>query len=134
VLCPHADYAKHALEIGNANLERGRIAPRYVTGGREVKPFVVLFGCRTAPTPDDPGGFAAHFQRTGARVVFHSSTDLLNAHAVELARRLASRLADGMHPPQLLSDAMTAFRRRAVADGYLAGLAIAAVGDADWRV
>jgi hypothetical protein len=134
VLCPHADYKKLILEIGNANLDRGRIVERYVTGGREVKPFVVLFGCRTAPTPDDPGGFATRFIQTGARAVFHSSTDLLNRHAVELAGRLARRLVDGMDPPQLLSEAMTAFRRQAVADGYLAGLSIAAIGDADWRV
>jgi hypothetical protein len=134
VLCPHADYEKFILEIGHANLKRGRIAERYVTGGRDVKPFVVLFGCRTAPTSHDPGGFAARFMQTGARAVFHSSTDLLSSHAIELARRLASRLVDGTDPPQLLSEAMTAFRRRAVADGYLAGLAIASIGDADWAV
>jgi CHAT domain len=134
VLCPHADYEKLILEIGDADLERGRIAKRYVTGGRDVKPFVLLFGCRTAPTADDPAGFASRFMQTGARAVFHSSTDLLNKHAVELARRLASRLVEGMDPPQVLSEAMTAFRRQAVADGYLAGLSIASIGDADWRV
>ena len=105
-----------------------------MTGGREVKPFVVLFGCRTAPTSDDPGGFATRFMQTGARAVFHSSTDLLNSHAVELAQRLAGRLVNPVDPPEPLSEAMTAFRRRAVADGYLAGLAIAWIGDADWRV
>lgn len=134
VLCPHADYKKFVLEIGDADLKRGRIAERYVTGGRDVKPFVLLFGCRTAPTADDPAGFASRFMQTGARAVFHSSTDLLNRHAVELARRLARRLAEGMEPPQLLSEAMTAFRRQAVADGYIAGLSIASIGDADWRV
>jgi hypothetical protein len=134
VLCPHTDYEKLVLEIGRTNLTRGRIAARYVTGGRDVKPFVVLFGCRTAPTPDDPGGFAARFIQTGARAVFHSSTDLLSSHAIELASRLASRLVGGVDPPQLLSEAMTAFRRQAVADGYLAGLAIAAIGDADWAL
>jgi hypothetical protein len=134
VLCPHTDYEKLTLEIGEANLARGRIAPRYVTGGRKVRPFVVLFGCRTAPTPDDPAGFAGRFVQTGARAVFHSSTDLLNTHAIELAQRLAIRLVEGADPPQMLSEAMTAFRRQAVADGYLAGLAIASIGDADWRV
>ena len=134
VLCPHADYEDFILEIGDAELERGRIAEEYVTGGRDVKPFVLLFGCRTAPTADDPAGFASRFMQTGARAVFHSSTDLLNKHSVELARRLASRLVVGMDPPQLLSEAMTAFRRQAVADGYLAGLSIASIGDADWRV
>lgn len=37
-------------------------------------------------------------------------------------------------PPEMVSDALTEFRRQALRDGYTAALALAAFGDADWRV
>ena len=133
VLLPHTDSAKATLEICDATRERGEIEEDYVTGEREdVNPIVILFGCRTAGTKGDPAGFAARFMQSGASVVFHSTTDLKNSHATELARRLSARLAQPRD--EMLSEALAAFRREAVHDGYLAGFAIAAFGDADWRV
>lgn len=134
VLLPHTDSQKNVLEIAGEPLKRGRIEEPYVTGRRDVKPVVVLFGCRTGGTLGDPAGFAAVFMRKGASAVFHSSTDLLNVHATELARRLVLSLTRPGPRPQMLSDALTAFRRQAVREGLVAALAISALGDADWRI
>lgn len=133
VLLPHTDSGRATLEIRDVPLERGEIEEDYVTGDREeVKPIVILFGCRTAGTKSDPAGFAARFMQKGASVVFHSTTDLKNSHATELARSLTARLAQP--GDEMLSEALAAFRREALEKGYLAAFAIAAFGDADWRV
>lgn len=134
VLLPHTDYKQVSLEISADGLQRSHIEPEYVTGARDVHPVVVLFGCRTTGKADDPAGFATRFMTKGARAVFHSSTDLLNVHAATLAQRLVGHLTKPDREPQLLSDAQAAFRREAVHDGYLAAFAIAAFGDADWRL
>lgn len=134
VLLPHTDYAQGRLEIASDNLERGRIERSHVTGEGRVNPIVVLFGCRTTGTVNDPSGFARPFVRKGARAVFHSATDLRNVHATELVRRLAKHLFAPGHEPRLLSDALTAFRREAVREGFVVALAITAYGDADWRI
>jgi hypothetical protein len=134
VLMPHADYTQQPfLEIDDDDLFRGHIEADYVTGNRKVEPVVVLFGCETSGTPDDPAGFASRFCAKGAPVVFSSSTQLLNKHAAALAQRLAHLLtAGGRARP--VSDVLTEFRAAAVRDGVLAAFAIYAYGDADWRI
>jgi hypothetical protein len=134
VLLPHADYAAAELEISAKRLARGRIEPPYVTGGREVNPIVVLFGCRTTGTSGDPSGFAARFMQKGARVAFHSIADLLNVDASKLAVALATKLLEPGRKPEMLSDTLTEFRREFVHDGMIVAFAISAFGDADWRL
>jgi hypothetical protein len=134
VLLPHADYAAAELEISAKRLARGRIEAPYVTGGREVNPIVVLFGCRTTGTSGDPSGFAARFMQKGARVAFHSIADLLNVDASRLAAALATKLLEAGRRPEMLSDTLTRFRREFVHDGMIVAFAISAFGDADWRL
>jgi hypothetical protein len=134
VLMPHTDYtARPSMEIDGEVLQRSFIEPEYVTGDRDVDPVVVLFGCATSGNPDDPAGFASRFCEKGAAVVFHSSAQLLNTHAVALSQRLAKLLdAGGRSRP--LSDLLWEFRSQAIRDGLLAAFAIHAFGDADWRI
>jgi hypothetical protein len=134
VLLPHTDNTSGTIEIAAKTLDLGMIEPRHVTGGRDVDPIMILFGCATAGNAGDPEGFATAFFREGACAVFHSFADLRNAHATELARRLTACLLGPDRPPRLLSDALVQFRREAVADGYVAALGIGALGDADWRI
>ena len=134
MLLPHTDYGGGTMEIERNRLHRAKIEATYVTGLRDVKPLMLLFGCRTTGTAGDPAGFAARFMQKGACAVFHSSTDLRNVHATELARRLTGHLTGPRRRPRLLSDALTAFRREAVHDGMIVAFAISAFGDADWRV
>ena len=96
VLMPHTDYTgTPMMEIDGEPLERSFIEPEYVTGDRDVDPIVVLFGCATSGNPDDPAGFASRFCEKGAAVVFHSSAQLLNTHAVQLSQRLVTLLDTG---------------------------------------
>jgi hypothetical protein len=134
ILLPHTDVANARLEIARGWLDRSFIEWPYVTGGRPVKPIVLLFGCRTSGTAGDPAGFASVFMRAGAATAFHSCTDLRNVHATELARRLTHELLQPVTSPRMLSDVLAAFRRAAVHDGAIAALAISAFGDADWSV
>lgn len=136
VLLPHTDVARATLEISRATLARGRIEARHVTGGRGVRPVVLLLGCDTAGSAEDPAGFATRFLARDAAVVVASLTMLRTGHAALLAERLVTELRtaarDRRRTPT--GDLVTAFRRAAVADGLLAGLAIAAYGDADWTI
>ncbi len=133
VLLPHTNYADPSLEISNNKLKRGRIERRHVTGGRNVEPVVVLFGCRTAGTRGDPGGFASRFMMKDAAIVFHSIADLKAGHAAQLTERLATLLRSARER-SAVSELLTQFRRDAVHAGLLAALAISAYGDADWRL
>jgi hypothetical protein len=134
VLIPHTDYNKTTLEIADDALRRSRIEEPQVTGERKVSPVVMLLGCRTTGKVDDPTGFSSRFMLKGARLVFQSSTDLLNVHATEFARRLGGEVIKANRKPKLVSDVLVAFRRSAVRDGFVAAFAISAYGDADWRI
>lgn len=136
VLLPHADVPRATLEISRATLARGRIEARHVTGGRDVRPVVLLLGCDTAGSAEDPAGFATRFLARDAAVVVASLTMLRTGHAARLAERLVTdlRTAAGDRRRTPAGDLVTAFRRAAVADGLLAALAVAAYGDADWTI
>jgi hypothetical protein len=134
VLLPHTDYGSISLEIADDELQRSHIETEHVSRHPNVRPVVLLFGCRTTGEADDPVGFATRFLTKGARAVFHSSTDLLNVHATRLASQLMADLADKRRPPHLLSESLAEFRRKAVHEGLIAAFAISAYGDADWRV
>lgn len=136
VLLPHTDFSLPSLFIGSqVELRRAQIEPPFVTGGHAgLRPMVVLFGCETAGTGDDPAGFATRFMTKGAAVVFTSLTKLLGSHAAELAERLGVLLLDGNRAKMPLAELLTRFRQEAVRSGLLAALAVGAYGDADWRV
>jgi hypothetical protein len=132
VLLPHTDYNKRTLEIAATTLATHRGQVRHRRARRRSD-------CRALQLSSDkeqgrPTGFATPFARKGASVVFHSSTDLLNSHASELARRLVKELATAGRRRRMVSDALTEFRRKAVEEGWVLAFAISAFGDADWRV
>ena len=104
-----------------------------MTGGRQVEPVVVLFGCRTSGTRGDPGGFASRFMMKDAAIVFHSLADLKAGHAAQMAERLVTLLRSA-RDHAAVSELLTTFRRDAVHGGLLAALAVSAYGDADWRL
>jgi hypothetical protein len=146
VLMPHTDSSTTALEISphpkgprplreeDIRLKRGQLEKKYVTGGRDVTPFVVLFGCDTAGFEDDPSGYAGTFMKLGAGVVISTLTMLLNRHAAEMSQLLAATLFDVSRPEEPVGDLVAKFRRDAVRAGLISALAVAAYGDADWKV
>ncbi len=134
VLMPHADTAAATLEISTQTLDRGRIHPDYVTGGHAVQPVVILFGCDTAGSLDDPAGYATRFMQCGAATVFTSLTMLRTSHAADLATRLCTMLQDPDRQAVPLAELLTRFRQDALRAGHPVALAITAQGDADWTV
>lgn len=134
VLLPHTDPAVRTLEISGSTLRSGRVEKRHVTGGQPVNPVVVLFGCDTAGSKDDPAGYATRFMAKGAAVVFSTLTMLLGRHAAAMSQRLVTALQDPARAEQPLGELVAAFRREAVRAGLISALAVTAYGDADWKV
>jgi hypothetical protein len=134
VLMPHTDVQEASLEISRSIVFRGQLEAPYVTGGHDLAPVVVLFGCDTAGSAADPAGFATTFLDGDAAVVFATLTVLLNKHAAELSRRLTSMLLSQSRRTEAVGEIVTRFRRQALADGLLAGLSVTAYGDSDWTV
>lgn len=134
ILMPHTDAKQDTLEISRKKLRGGRIEARYVTGRRKVTPVVVLFGCDTSGSGDNPAGYAAKFKRADAGVVFATLTMVLGSHAAAMSQRLATYLLDQSRSAVPMGEALTQFRRESVRAGLLAALSVTAYGDTDWRV
>lgn len=134
VLLPHADPAVRTLEISGKTLRSGRIEKPHVTGNQPVSPAVMLFGCDTAGSKEDPAGYATRFMAKGAAVVFSTLTMLLGRHAAAMAQRLGTVLRDPGRAGQPLGELVAEFRREAVRAGLISALAVTAYGDADWKV
>jgi hypothetical protein len=135
VVMPHTDPISDTMEVSGTTLRGGRFeGARHVTGTRRGQPVVVLFGCDTSGSQDDPAGWATRFMRARAGVVFATLTMVLNRHAAELSRRLAVELRRADRTAVPVGELVRDFRVAAVRDGLLAALAVTAYGDADWKV
>ena len=134
VLMPHTDPKVKTLEISGVTLRSGRIERKHVTGPHEVSPIVLLFGCDTAGSKDDPAGYVPRFMAKGAAVVFSTLTMLLGRHAAAMSEQLGTLLQAQGRTPQPLGELVATFRREAVRGGQISALAVTAYGDADWKV
>jgi hypothetical protein len=134
VLMPHTDAGAASMEIDGSWLRRGRVEARHVTGGHDVHPLVVLFGCDTGGSEDDPAGYATRFMVRQAAVVFSTLTMLLASHAAALSSQLTTLLLDQSRTAEPMGALVQRFRREALRGGLLAALAITAYGDAEWQV
>jgi hypothetical protein len=134
VLMPHSDPKTVTLEVSGKTLARGEIEKWYVTGGQDVMPMVILFGCDTAGFKDDPAGYASAFIQEKACAVFSTFTMVLGSHAARMSQRL---IAEFMQPERKrvpMGEALAKFRSDLARDGLLAGLSITAYGDSAWKV
>ena len=135
ILMPHTTPDPPTLEVSSEPLHRSLIVPGLVTGERAgPPPVVVLFGCDTAGSADDPVGFATRFLWAGAAVVFASFTLLRANVAPLLASRLVAALRDPARKGQPVGQVLRDVRREALRAGLPAALALTAYGDADWEV
>jgi hypothetical protein len=135
VLMPHSVTQDKELEISGTRLRNGRIERKHVTGGHANNaPVVVLFGCDTSGTTEDPAGYAGRFMAKGAAVVLSTLSILLNTHAAQMSQRLASVLREPSRAKRPMGELVTAFRRESVRAGLVSALSVAAYGDADWTV
>ena len=135
LLMPHTDDADATMEISGTPMERVRILESYVTGDDDRShPAVVLFGCDTAGSDEDPAGFANWFMDLGASFVFSTLTMLLARHAASMSEILVRQLRDPARGEQSLGEFVAAYRREAVRGGQISALAVTAYGDADWSL
>jgi hypothetical protein len=135
LLMPHTDDADATMEISGTPMERVRILESYVTGDDDQShPAVVLFGCDTAGSDEDPAGFANWFMDLGASFVFSTLTMLLARHAASMSETLVRQLRDPARGEQSLGEFVADYRREAVRAGQISALAVTAYGDADWSL
>lgn len=132
-LLPHTN--KGTLEIGG-DVQKSAVfaSKRYLTGGNDVEPVVLMLGCHTAGSDEDPAGYASDVLVHGGAIVVTSLSLLLNKHAAEYARRLIDELGAAGRKARPVATVMREFRREAVFAGYPTALAITAYGDSDWSV
>jgi hypothetical protein len=135
VLLPHTDLEIPALVIEDDELSRGQISTRDVDGDHANNhPIVLLLGCATTGDAYDSSGFASAFMFAHAAVVFTSLSKVFGVHAADMAMELTAMLREERDEPVSLGALLTQFRRKGLADGLLAALAVTAHGDADWQI
>jgi len=140
ILLAHTVYSDtldtYGLEIGASDQRwAADIDARFVPP--ENRPVIVaLLGCDTAAAGEvSYERFPGLFRRAGAEVVLGTLTEMLGRHAAPIAEVFGELIARGWrHGPLRMGDVMVEFRRRLVADGVVAALAVTAFGDADWEL
>lgn len=151
VALTHHDVAgvEDFLEIGAqglhpdlAHLRRSQISADYVNPRQQDPgPVLLLLGCRTAAHNElGYSHVAREFQRQHASIVLGTLSQILGRHAAPLASELVSQLAAASQQatatgePSDFGSVMRRVRRAMLARGYLLGLSLVALGDAQWRL
>lgn len=140
LLLPHTVYSDtldlYGLEIGtDARRWASEIDEAFVPS--EDRPVIVaLLGCDTACAGDvSYETFPGLLRLAGAEIVIATLTEVLGRHAAPLAIRLVDELyRHSVDEPHGMGEAMVRLRRRLLADGVAAVLAVTAFGDADWLI
>jgi hypothetical protein len=140
ILLPHTVYDDASgffgLEIGDHDRRMAdQIDEQFVPP--EDRPVIVsLLGCETAVAGEIsferlPG----RFRQAGAEIVLGTITEVLGRHAAPIAERLVTVLhAEVEDGATTLGDVMVVLRRRLLAEGMAAVLAVTAFGDAAWLI
>jgi hypothetical protein len=136
VLVPHVDVspAGEVLEIGaNDTLTSADVDQTVVGSGGRV--IVLLLGCETAAASVRYANFIAQFRHAKASIVVGTIMPVRGRHAAPIAAALIELLDQCWSEPfkvATMGDVMVLARRRFMAQGLPAGLALVAFGDADW--
>ena len=140
VLLPHTDLTPaegEVLEIGQADRIANADIDEHIVGKHNQPVTALLLGCDTGDQQVRYASFVAQFRHAGCAIVIGTLTPILGRHAVPIAEAIVAecyRLWCRPEAEATLGDVMAAMRRRFMADGLPAGLALIAHGDADWRL
>jgi hypothetical protein len=140
VLLPHTVYDDTSgffgLEIGEHDrCFADQINTEFVHQGDQ--PVIVsLLGCETAVAGSISfETLPARFVTAGAEIVLATITEVLGRHAAPIASRLVTILYEEVNAgARTIGDVMVILRRRLLAEGIVAVLAVTAFGDAGWLV
>ncbi|MBV9930553.1 MAG: hypothetical protein JO013_06390 [Alphaproteobacteria bacterium] len=138
LLLPHTDSDENGeyLEIGTGQLlGSAQIACDVV--GSEEPVLVVLLGCETAAADISYAKFIGRFRHARASVVIGTLMPVLGRHAAPVAESLLAQLEHYWERPggaATVGDAIAAMRRDLLEKGLPVGLAVVAIGDADWLI
>jgi hypothetical protein len=97
--------------------------------------IVLLLGCETAAARVRYANFIARFRHAKASIVVGTIMPVKGRHAAPMAAALIELLDQCWREPfkvATMGDVMAQARRRFMAQGLPAGLALVAFGDADW--
>jgi hypothetical protein len=137
LLLPHTAGAGGAatLEIQGNEMRSISIDPNFLSGVKgQEGPVVLLLGCDVAAVAET-SQYASHiavFRRADAALVLGTIAAILAPQAATMATRLVEALAELPSGQSLVfGEVLRDTKRRAVADGHLVALALAAFGDAD---
>jgi hypothetical protein len=129
------------LEIGSITgkewLAINRVEERDVVGPNGIpQPLMFLIGCSTAIQRVQFQNAVARFALAKAAVVLATLATVLGVHAAQVTAALIDEMAQvaARDPQATFGDAMLEVRRRMLADNVFMALALAAFGDADWRL
>jgi hypothetical protein len=124
------------LRIGaDQDLELDRIDERYLKPATaERGPVVLLFGCNTAAAAIAYEDFVSRLRSRGAVIVVGTLTTVIGPQAAPLACRFVELLWHRTGPAAAFGDVMREARADLVRRGNPLALALAAYGDADWRL
>jgi hypothetical protein len=138
MLLPHTVYDAvnelYGLEIGAADrLYSPRISRVMLPA---VPSIAVLLGCDTVSAGSvSYEEFPALLRRAGAKVVVATHTEMLGRHAAPMAQSFADELYAACRDDAVgVGEVMVILRRRMLARGIPAVLALTAFGDADWSI
>lgn len=141
VLLPHSlnhpeDANMAALEIGAELLKSAHLEKPYVCGPAcQVGPVVLLLGCSTELTDIAYQSFVGRFKTKGAALVLGTLATIRGRHAVPFLRELVAALqAAAEREGATFGSALLEVKQRMLARGNPFVLALAAYGDAGWRL
>lgn len=138
LLLPHTDRNAFGeyLEIGTGEKLGGAQIRSDIVGSQEPV-LVLLLGCETAAADIPYAKFIGRFRCARAAVVIGTLMPVLGRHAAPVAEALVARLEDYWQAPMgavTVGDAIAAMRRDLLLQGLPVGLAVVAIGDADWLI
>lgn len=134
LLMPHVDHMVQppAMEIQSELKDPPNVEPADVVAAPPQRPLVLLLGCGAAHARIDFMSLPAQFRRSHAALVISPIAELLADDAPEIARIFVETLAGCRPDPRPAGQVLLDTKRRALAEGRLAGLLLLAAGDASW--
>ncbi|MEN8113773.1 MAG: hypothetical protein ABFS21_05245 [Actinomycetota bacterium] len=140
VLLPHTVFDDnnnlHGLEIGDHDRRLADEIDEEFVPPEEQPAIVALLGCETVTSgPIDYERFPRRFRQAGAEIVLGTITEVLGRHAGPIAERLVSTLHEEVAGgASTVGEVIVVLRRRLLAEGIPAVLAVTAFGDAEWII